>query len=54
MIKSKHIVSYCEAYEIDIIICGTYGNNCCNGGYGKIDGIECQDCPEAYDTQDLL
>jgi hypothetical protein len=33
--------------------CKTCNNNCCNGGYGKINGEKCKDCPDAYDIQKL-
>lgn len=52
--KVKHIVSYCDVCERKIIICGKCGNNCCNGGYGEIDGEKCTDCPSAYEEQDKL
>lgn len=35
-----------------MVVCGKCGNNCCNGGYGLIDGKECGACPSAYDKQD--
>lgn len=34
-----------------MIVCGKCGNNCCNGGYGVVDGKECPDCPSAYELQ---
>jgi len=36
-----------------MVVCGKCGNNCCNGGYGKLpDGRECDACPSAYEMQD--
>lgn len=31
-----------------MVICGTCGNNSCNGGYGEVDGKTCADCEGAY------
>lgn len=31
-----------------VVCCGTCGNNACNGGYGKVDGVTCTECPSAY------
>ncbi len=33
------------------VICPKCGNNCCNGGYGEIDGETCDVCPDAYAYQ---
>lgn len=34
--------------------CGKCGNNCCNGGYGRLaDGSVCDVCPDAYAMQDI-
>jgi hypothetical protein len=33
--------------------CPKCGNNCCNGGYGKVDGKECDVCPLSYQYQEL-
>lgn len=46
---TKHRWDYCDLCEINIVLCGTCGNNTCNGGYGEVDGKECSDCPYAYD-----
>lgn len=36
-----------------MVICGTCGNNCCNGGSGESpDGGRCPDCKSAYEYQD--
>lgn len=40
--------SYCSHCETDVVICGKCGNNTCNGGYGVVDGVECDQCPSAY------
>ena len=40
--------SYCEHCQSDVIICGKCGNNTCNGGYGEVDGVQCDQCPSAY------
>jgi len=34
-----------------MVLCGKCGNNCCNGGYGEVDGKECDACPSAYEMQ---
>lgn len=48
----KHYWSDCEMCG-RMVVCGKCGNNCCNGGYGEINGITCDACPEAYNIQDL-
>ena len=50
----KHIIDYCRACESKMIRCGTCGNNCCNGGYGQVDGKVCVDCQSAYEEQDIF
>jgi hypothetical protein len=35
----------------DMVLCATCGNNCCNAGYGDVNGEKCADCPEAYEHQ---
>ena len=45
---NKNYKSYCEMCEKDVVICGKCNNNTCNGGYGTIDGVKCDQCPEAY------
>lgn len=47
----NHKIAYCGTCRQNMIICGTCGNNCCNGGSGQIDGKLCPDCDEAYDIQ---
>lgn len=44
----KHYWTYCTMCEHNVVICGKCGNNCCNGGYGEIDGVTCTACPSAY------
>lgn len=46
--KQAHYWSHCPTCKEQVIFCGTCGNNCCNGGYGEIDGKECPDCQSAY------
>ena len=52
-----HHREYCGNCETDMVVCGTCGNNCCNGGYGEVIGKEpgttmtCPDCPAAYELQ---
>ena len=49
---SLHYWSYCETCDDNIVKCGYCGNNCCNGGYGKLDdGSACPHCPSAYEKQ---
>lgn len=52
MNKYKHYWTHCDFCNIQIIVCGKCGNNCCNAGYGEIDDIKCDACPSAYDMQD--
>lgn len=33
-----------------MIVCGTCGNNTCNGGYGLVNDETCTDCPSAYEA----
>lgn len=49
----NHYWRYCSMCERDTVICGKCGNNCCSGGYGEIDGVECDACPSAYALQEL-
>lgn len=54
----EHHWEYCDHCETDVVICGTCGNNCCNGGSGEVIGPEpgttmkCPDCQYAYEMQD--
>jgi len=43
---------WCDLCDCATVICPKCGNNCCNGGYGKIDGKQCTMCKEAYKYQD--
>jgi hypothetical protein len=51
--KREHHWEYCDECEVWMVVCGTCGNNCCNGGYGEVDGKPCPDCESAYELQDL-
>ena len=44
----KNRKEYCDHCGHDTVICGKCGNNMCNGGYGTVDDVECDNCPEAY------
>ena len=46
---NNHKWAYCDLCEHDVVLCGTCGNNTCNGGYGEVEGKECEDCPSAYE-----
>ena len=46
---TKNYKAYCQQCEQDVIICGKCGNNTCNGGYGEVDGVQCDQCPQAYE-----
>jgi hypothetical protein len=43
-----HKWSYCDLCECHITLCGTCGNNVCNGGAGEVDGEPCPDCESSY------
>lgn len=45
---------YCSLCRYEIVVCPKCGNNTCNGGYGTIDGQECDVCPDAYRAANLL
>jgi hypothetical protein len=49
----KFIWEFCEACGAYFIRCPKCGNNCCNGGYGKINGEECDICFLCYQFQNL-
>lgn len=51
-IQSRHTLAHCAQCECDMVRCATCDNNCCNGGYGEVNGEKCPDCPEAYDHQE--
>lgn len=44
---------WCPLCETAYVECPKCGNNCCNGGYGQIDGEPCDVCELAYQYQDL-
>ena len=54
-LNQPHKHAYCDHCERKIVLCGTCGNNTCNGGYGEVMGPEpgttmpCPDCPSAYE-----
>ena len=47
--KRPNYTKWCDLCEHEIVVCGKCGNNMCNGGYGMIDGVECDQCPSAYE-----
>jgi len=47
----KHTWDYCGVCCDAFVRCGKCGNNCCNGGYGEIDGKPCDACSFAYEMQ---
>lgn len=50
---SQHQWFVCELCG-PAVRCGKCGNNCCNGGYGTLpDGSSCDECPSAYEKQNL-
>lgn len=57
-----HKIERCDHCEIDVVVCGSCGNNTCNGGSGEVMGPEpyttmkCPDCDSAHEmfTQLLL
>lgn len=54
-ISNSHSFSFCSHCERNTVICGSCGNNTCNGGYGEVMSSNpekmmlCTDCPSAYD-----
>jgi hypothetical protein len=52
---TPHKFSYCDHCERQVVLCGSCGNNTCNGGYGEVmssvpgEMMKCPDCPSAYD-----
>lgn len=54
--KNKEIEfkwGWCDLCRTAFIICPKCGNNCCNAGYGEINGKSCDVCPLAYQYQHL-
>ena len=39
--------------KVWFIRCSKCGNNCCNAGWGEVDGEECDVCPLCYSYQSL-
>jgi hypothetical protein len=50
----KHKIGWCSQCRRHTVFCGTCGNNCCNAGYGEIEGQECSDCPDAHEKDQEL
>lgn len=50
-IMYKFEKKYCSLCDCDVTICPKCGNNTCNGGYGTVDGKECDVCPLAYEHE---
>lgn len=50
---SHHRISFCGGCDCFMIICGTCGNNCCNGGTNDVNGKPCG-CDNAYAIQDEM
>ena len=50
----KNIREHCDFCGHEVIICGKCGNNTCNGGYGTVNGVECDQCPSAYEEYEQL
>jgi len=48
----NHTWSYCPLCKYTMVICGTCGNNTCNGGYGTINNLPCPDCESAHELCD--
>lgn len=53
-ITSRHHRRWCDHCQTEMVVCGTCGNNACNGGSGKVNGLPCPDCDEAYAHQERL
>lgn len=51
---TTHRIAYCALCDCQMVICGTCGNNSCNGGHGLVDGHDCPDCDSAYELQSTL
>lgn len=49
--KTKFTWGWCNFCKCQYVRCYACGNNCCNGGYGEVNGKKCKVCPEAYDYQ---
>lgn len=44
---------WCGECDFAFIRCPKCGNNCCCGGYGQIEGKECDVCSLSYQYQEL-
>jgi len=44
---------WCDMCKAWFIRCPKCGNNCCNAGWGEVDGEECDVCPLCYSYQSL-
>lgn len=51
--EMKFEIEWCQLCHGNMVICPKCGNNCCNGGYGEVDGGKCDVCPLAYQFQEL-
>ena len=51
--KYRFVWAWCDMCKTWFIRCPKCGNNCCNAGYGEIDGEECDICSLAYSYQNL-
>ena len=44
---------WCSDCDAWFIRCPKCGNNCCNGGWGNVDGEDCDVCSLSYSYQSL-
>jgi hypothetical protein len=44
---------WCEVCDTTFVYCPKCGNNCCNAGFGQVDGKVCDVCNLAYQYQHL-
>lgn len=59
----NHKFQFCEHCDRMMVVCGSCGNNTCNGGFGevigreKVDGeivmVACPDCESAYELDKI-
>jgi len=49
----KFTWEFCEMCGAYFIRCPKCGNNCCNGGCGEINGVQCDVCELCYQFQEL-
>lgn len=47
-------IEYCKTCDTPMLRCPKCQNNCCNAGYGEVDGKQCDLCPEVYALQDAM